>query len=283
MCGALRAVSVRRVLRSLALLPALALAAVLALLAPAAASAETETASLGTVSASFSYKKIDDFRYRGMTLTITRGGTVALDQVATPDQCPLPYCTPGRAVDDTSLHVVDLDADGEPEVVVDFYTGGAHCCLVAQVFAWDGTRYTPTARDFGDFGYTLADGIFTSDDARFGYSFASFADSGMPVRLLTFSHGTWRDVSRAHPEALAADATRWRKAYMSRRRGVRALGFLAAWAADEYRLGRRAQADAFVRAELRARRLRSRSPWPGGKTYIKDLQRRLRAWGYTSG
>jgi hypothetical protein len=259
-----------------ALLAAVALAAT-----PAVASAETETASDGAVSASFSYEKVDDFQYRGLKLTITRGGTLAFDGVAVPKQCPLPYCAPGKSVDDRSLRVVDLDGDAEPEVVVDFYTGGAHCCLVAQVFRFDGTaRYVATARDFADFGYTLAEGVFATGDARFAYSFASFADSAMPVRLLTFAHGSWKDVTRAHPETLTADAARWLKDYKKRRRGTRALGILAAWVADEHRLGRRATADAFLRAELRAGRLRGDAYWPHGKAYISTLQRRLRAWGY---
>jgi hypothetical protein len=264
-------------LRSLAV----ALLAVLVLAAPAVA--ETETASLGAVSAMFSYTKVDDFQYEGMTLQIARGGTVAFDAVATPKQCPLPYCAPGGIVDERSLRVVDLDGDAEPEVVVDFYTGGAHCCVVAQVFRFDGATYVPTARDFADFGYTLTDGIFATGDARFAYAFASFADSAMPVRLLTFSHGRWTDESRTHPETLRADAARWLKAYKKRRKGTRALGMLAAWVADEYRLGpaRRAVADRFLAAELRAGRLRADQGWPHGKTYISTLKRRLRVWGYS--
>jgi len=268
------------VLRSLAC----SILAMAALAAPAAATAvaapETETAALGAVSATFSYEKLDDFQYAGMTLTITRGGAPAFDAVAVPKQCPLPYCAPGNAVDEQSLRVVDLDGDAEPEVIVDVYTGGAHCCLIAQIFRWDGARYVATARDFADFGYTLADGIFTTGDARFGYAFASFADSAMPVRLLTFSGGRWKDVTRAHPETLRADAARWKKEYNKRRRGTLALGMLAAWVADEYRLGKRAAADAFLRSELRAGRLRGDRYWPRGKAYVSTLQRRLRVWGY---
>src|SRR5262245_46897289 len=32
-----------------------------------------------------------------------------------------------------SARVRDLDADGEPEVFLDTYTGGAHCCSVTHV------------------------------------------------------------------------------------------------------------------------------------------------------
>lgn len=265
-------------LRPLALILLLAFA--MAMPATAAAAPTTETASLGAVSATFSYEKVDTFEYNGMTLAITRGGVVAFDAVAVPKQCGVPYCAPGGTVDAKSLRVVDLDGDAEPEVIVDFYTGGAHCCLIAQVFRWNGKGYVATARDFADFGYTLADGIFTTGDPRFGYAFASFADSAMPVRLLTFSRGAWKDVTRAHPETLRADAARWKKEYNKRRSGKLSLGILAAWVADQYRLGKRSSADAFLRSELRAGRLKGDRYWPHGKTYISTLQRRLRAWGY---
>jgi hypothetical protein len=261
------------------LLPVLAAAAV-ALLAPAVASATTETAALGAVSATFSYEKVGDFEYQGLDLHVTRGGVPAFDGVADAPDCVKPYCAPLASVDEQSLRVADVDADGEPEVLVDLYTGGAHCCVVTEVLWWNGTQYVASTRNFADFGYTLADGVFTSGDARFGYEFSSFADSAMPVRLLTFRHGAWTDVTRSHPEALRADAARWLKAYKKRRDGRRALGLLAAYIADEHRLGEHAKANAFLRSELRAHRLRSDRPWPGGEAYISLLNKRLRAWGY---
>jgi hypothetical protein len=236
------------------------------------------------VSATFSYTKVDDFQYSGMNVRIARAGVAAFDGVATAPGCENPYCAPGGIVDQRSLRVADLDADGEPEVIVDLYTGGAHCCLIADIFRWTGNAYVSTSRNFADFGYTLDGGTFVSGDARFGYAFASFADSAMPVALLTFRGGAWSDVTRAHPDTLRADAARWLKEYKKRRKGTRALGMLAAWVADEYRLGttRRAAADRFLTAELRAGRLRADQGWPHGRTYISTLKRRLRAWGYTA-
>ncbi len=263
----------RPLVAALLVLPAIA--------APAAA--ETETASQGAVSATFSYTKTGDFSYDGMTVQIARAGVVAFDGVAAAPECDPPYCAPGAAASDQpSLRVADLDADGEPEVIVDLSTGGAHCCVVADVFRWTGKAYVSSTRNFADFGYTLDATTFVTVDARFAYAFASFADSGMPVRLLTFRGGAWSDVTRAHPDTLTADAARWLKAYKKRRTGTRALGMLAAWVADEYRLGpaRRAVADRFLSAELRAGRLRADQGWPHGKAYISALKRRLRAWGY---
>lgn len=265
------------------MLRSLAVALLAALVVAAPAAAETETASFGAVSATFSYTKVDVLQYDGMTVQITRAGAVAFDGVAQAKGCEPPYCAPAKAADDRSLRVVDLDGDGEPEVIVDLYTGGAHCCTIAEVFRWTGKAYVSVTRGFADFGYTLDGGTFVTGDARFAYAFASFADSAMPVRLLAFRAGTWSDVTRAHPETLRADAARWLKEYKKRRKGTRALGLLAAWVADEYRLGtsHRAAADRFLTAELRAGRLRADQSWPHGKSYVSALKQRLRAWGYT--
>jgi hypothetical protein len=213
---------------------------------------------------------------------------VPFDAAPGAPECEAPYCAPGTLTDDPSVKVADLDGDGEPEVVVDLWTGGAHCCVVAEVLRFDGTGYSATTRNFADFGYALdpapAPGqpaTFVSGDARFAYAFASFADSAFPVRLLTLTAAGWRDVTRAHPEALTADAARWLKAYQQRRKGPRALGVLAAWAADEYRLGAKAKADNYLAAELRAGRLKGDRYWPRRKAFISTLQRRLRVWGYT--
>jgi hypothetical protein len=255
-------------------------AAVLLAVAPAAAHATTETSASGATSVTFTYEKTGDFTYTGMKLTITRAGAVAYDGVASTKECENPYCAPAGVVSGTSLKVADLDGDGEPEVLVDLYTGGAHCCTVTEVLRFDGTGYAVTKRNFADFGYTLDGATFVTGDPRFAYAFASFADSAFPVQLLSFGAAGWRDVTKTQPATLTADAARWLKEYKQRRSGTRALGVLAAWVADEYRLGAKRKADKYLAAEARAGRLKADQGWPRGKTYISTLKRRLKAWGY---
>ena len=62
---------------------------------------------------------------------------------------------PGKR--DAPLQVVDLDADGEPEVLVDAYTGGAHCCALTEILRFDGAAYAPAETTWGNFGYALKD------------------------------------------------------------------------------------------------------------------------------
>jgi hypothetical protein len=274
-------------LRRAAAAAAVALAAGGALVAAAPASATTETASSGPVAAAFSYTKAGALQWKDLRVQVTRNGVQAFDGVPAAPDCKVPYCVPAGAGNGSrSLRVVDLDADGEPEILVDLYTGGAHCCSVTELLRWTGTGYAAQTRDWADAGYTLVDAppggvpAFISGDVRFAYAFASFADSRFPVQVLTFKGGTWHDVTRARPETLRAESARLAREYRRRRSGEYALGVLAAWVADQYRLGRRATADRFVAAELRAGRLRGAKAWPRGKAYVKLLRRSLRAWGY---
>ena len=280
------------------LLPALVLTAALAALSgPATATAaaaptpKTETAAAGAVAATFTYTDVGESKWEDLKLTVTRAGVPVYDSAPTVEGCEEPYCMPfGIYADSQSLRVMDLDADGEPEVLIDLYTGGAHCCVIAQILRWTGTGYATASRDFADAGYTLEPGaapgqpmVFTTGDQRFAYAFGPFAYAPFPVRLLTFTGGVWRDVTRAHPETLRAEAAKLRKEYMKRRKGTLALGTLAAWAADEYRLGHQSKVKAFLRAELRAGRLRGDRIWPRRKAFITTLERRLKAWGYAAG
>jgi len=68
--------------------------------------------------------------------------------------------------------------------------------------------------------------------------------------------------------------------YRKRRSGKFSLGVLAAWTADQYLLGRRKAAHRFLEAERRAGRLRAPQGYKAKGAYIRQLERRLRAWGY---
>src|SRR3954469_13871232 len=188
-----------------------ALAALFAL-APAAY-ATTETATSGTVTATLSYNHVQDsFEYTNMALTISRAGAQVLAADPTFGDCDSPYCAPGGLGGRASVLVRDLDGDGEPEVILDLYTGGAHCCYVSRFYRWDGTSYVPADRNFGDPGYVIddLDGDGTEElitaDYRFGYAFSAFAYSLMPVRIYDLRAGSWSLVTKRFPDRIRADA-----------------------------------------------------------------------------
>ncbi len=140
--------------------------------------------------------------------------------------------------------------------------------------------------DWGDPGYSLArlDGSkpyewLTADD-RFAYAFAAFAFSGLPLEILRLDGATFTDVTGRYPALVAKDAARQWGAFQGNESARTGLGFLAAWAADEYTLGRHSAVTATLEKLLRAGELRSLTGWAAGAKFIAALNHYLRQWGY---
>jgi hypothetical protein len=270
------------------ILPAALLAALvlLAVPGPAFAAPVEERAALGATHATLAYDR-DGYEVTGMTLTVARGGEVAVDGLLALEGCEEPFCLPG-GVGSSSVRVVDLDGDGEPEVLLDVFTGGAHCCVATRLLRWDGSGYAAADHDWRDPGYRLrdleGDGApeLVSADARFAYRFASFAGSAMPVAVWGLREGRLTEVTQDHLDLVRRDAARWLRIWRGRRgdRGREALGVLAAWAADEYRLGHRAQVRRHLRVALRRGWLRGAQGRPRGGRFIRELDRFLLRAGY---
>jgi hypothetical protein len=185
----------------------------------------------------------------------------------------------------------DLDGDGEPEVLVDLYTGGAHCCSYTVILRFDGGTYRGTVALWGDPGYGLRDldrdgrpELVTADD-RFAYTFTSYAASFLPLRIESYDHGTLTDVTSQFRSLVSAEASSLWAEYLKvrRNRANDVRGLLAAWLADEYRLGRADEGwkqleAAYRRGELSAPRV---DPlWPTGRKYVRALRAFLVKAGY---
>jgi hypothetical protein len=265
------------------------LAAALAALAVAAApaAAKTETATSGPVTATFSFKRVDDLRYRHLHLTVERDGATVFDRPAQIRDCQEPFCVPGGGRQGPSVRVADLDGDGPPDVLLDLFTGGAHCCVESELVALaaDGSvrRFQ---HGWGDAGYRLSDldgdGLaeFVSADDRFAYAFTAYAFSALPLQVLSFRGDRFTDVTGSYPARVRADARRWRHAYRHAKPDGFPQGVLAAWAADRYRLGDRRAALRFVRAQARHGKLRAAIGRRRAERFPATLDRRLRRWGY---
>jgi hypothetical protein len=217
-------------------------------LAPAAL-ADTETASLGPVTATLSYDHTADSpEWTNLQLTIVRAGAQVLAEDPSFGDCESPYCAPGGFANRNSVIVDDLDGDGEPEVIVDLYTGGAHCCYVSRFYRFNGATYVPADRNFGDPSYRIddldGDGVkeLITADYRFGYAFTAFAFSLMPVRIYDLRAGSWQLVTTRFPDRIRKDAkANWHYFRKAGRQGE-PRGAIAAWVADEYMLGHKASA-----------------------------------------
>jgi hypothetical protein len=187
------------------------------------------------------------------------------------------------------LYVRDLDADGELEMRIDSYTGGAHCCFQTRIFRWLPARkaYGMTFRNWADAGYQAKnlDGLgpveLLSSDARFGYVFTAFAGSPFPIQIWEFDGGRLRDVTRLFPGQVELDAKRLWRTYLEHRRTDDVRGVLAAWQADQYLLGREDTGwQELERALARGDLNGPNGFWPTGRGYLQALRAFLVKTGY---
>ncbi len=261
--------------------------------ASAGASTTSESASLSNVTATYSYagtfpQSVDS------RLKIERSGVVVYDQPVTSKWCGNECWPDAIAKSSRVVHVVRLRAHGSPDVVLDLYTGGAHCCSVEQVFYFDAmtSKYVKVERNFGDPGARLeklgaggSDDFVTANDA-FAYEFTDFAASGLPIEILQFSDHSFQNVTRSFPALIAKDAKQWLKAFneASSSHYSDTVGVVAAWAADEDLLGHTSEVTSFLNQEVKAGRLNSAlSPIDAsGEKFVLLLQKFLERQGYRS-
>ncbi len=258
------------------------------LIAAPAALATTETAHAGNVTATFTFQgKFPN--YSGQTLQIAQGGTVFYDAPVVSNFCA-EMCAPG-ITGKSAVDVVDLEHTGQPDVVLDLYSGGAHCCTVVQIFSFDpGTMtYVKTERNFGDPGVRVVDerhnGRFefaTADDS-FAYEFTDYAGSALPLEILSFSNGHFSSVTGSYPKLLAKEGALYLKFFNedASTHYQDSVGLAAAWAADEERLGHGKLVKTFLDQQASLGHLNSALyPTESGQRFVTKLLRFLRAHHY---
>lgn len=227
---------------------------------------------------------------------ISRGGTQVFSETVPAIDRRYGYGVYGATA---SFAVRDLDGDREPEVMLELNWGGAHCCAWTRIYRYVRSRgtYVPAVRFWGDdaasprVGDLNGDGEpeFRSVDARFAYAFASYAGSVFPVRIWSFRHGRFRDVTRGFPATIRHDARKvWRLYVRERRRkGEFVRGVLPAWAADEYLLGRGATVWPTLEQAARQGYLDCRDGCfaepRNPQAYIRKVRAFLRRTGYLKG
>jgi len=148
-----------------------------------------------------------------------------------------------------SIGIGKLGTDDEaPSLIIQTYTGGAHCCFVIDavipvagrfqhiaVGGWDGGALEDFPHDVDGDGH--AD--FVLHDDAFDYAFGSYADSWNPPQIINIRHGQVVDVS-AEPgfgHLFEAYSRRAREA-CARTFDEFRNGACAAYAASEARLGK---------------------------------------------
>jgi hypothetical protein len=149
-----------------------------------------------------------------------------------------------------SMQIAELDPSNPyPEIVVSFFSGGAHCCSVTHIITSNADGSAWKTIDVGEFdgGPMLAvdldgDGTyeFETRDNAFLYAFACYACSEAPLQVLALKDGKLEDVStdaRFKPAHAA-----WLKTMIVGVPEEEVNGFLAGYVAQKARLGEGKQA-----------------------------------------
>jgi hypothetical protein len=273
----------------------------LALPAGAAAQARTvETATSGAVTAELSYIKRTrgrgEFRFdefRDFRVRILRGGVVLYDR-AVGGRCD-EFCTPAEsALTGRHIGLRDVNGDGEPEAIVDLFTGGTTCCVFVFAYGYDAAAnvYRRARLNAGsgfvvrDYGH---DGVLelVGDDFRFRGLFTCGACGLRPLRIWHYGLRRFEVGTPSFPARIRAHARRMKRLYerVRHRRdaAVFVKGALTPYTADLCLLNRCGAGFRLVRLALRRGELDRRSVFdvsPLGPAYLRALKRFLRRTGY---
>ncbi|MGK7920496.1 MAG: S-layer homology domain-containing protein [Trichodesmium sp.] len=149
------------------------------------------------------------------------------------------------------VQLLDLDGNGESEVLVDLVTlnnsdvpldGGTYSLIY---------RYQPTQNNYkmlrhfwGNVNYRLTDldrdniPEFKSVDSRFANVFSNTNDSALPIQIWQYRQGKMSDVTREYPVQINTNASElWLEFYRRSSQNQDVKGVLAAYLANKYLLG----------------------------------------------
>jgi hypothetical protein len=215
-------------------------------------------------------------RFDGFTLTLSvpkssPGPAQPIDLVvsdaASQWVVPKPIDLQTRSIDELCL--VRFHQGSVPDVIMEGFSGGAHCCQQPVFYAFDGShrRYDKVVDltapkstlgvawdDNGGFEpMKVGDQILLrTEDDHFAYAFGCFACTPMPIQLDSFGDSGLTNVTGQHPLIIGREAAQLKGLSLSqaadeKRTGTGPFGPLAAFVADECALGRGAEAWTTVR------------------------------------
>jgi subtilisin-like proprotein convertase family protein len=245
-------------------------------------------AKRGDVSADVTFHE-RNFLYERDRLRVVRRGKPVVSSPLAKLRCP--GCGSFRPV---ALRIRDLDG-GEPEVLLELFSGGAHCCSLTLILGYDArhARYRSTLGYWGNYGSQIVDldgdrrPEIAAFDERFVYEFAAYVFSEAPVQIWQYERGQLVDVTRRYPKATEDQAAELWASYLKARDEPDAdvRGILAAWQADMALLGREEEGwrrldEAYRRGDLG--RTKQVLGWPAGRNYLATLRTFLRRTGYLS-
>jgi hypothetical protein len=252
---------------------------------------QTLTGTDAGVAAKLSFTE-RNYQFGTIRLSVARHGRTVLD---TPLQ-KLPGCRDCAQSRPVGVAVRDLDG-GEPEVLVDLFTGGAHCCSVTLILRWDAAakRYRSDLEYWGNYGRRIADldhdGLpeLVAYDERFVYAYTAYVFSSAPPQIWDYRAGNLVDVTRSFPAEIRKSAAYALKQFAKLKgpsKDFDPRSFVAVYVADEFLLGnddvaKKALQDAVASGVVYGGK--SYLGLPAGNAFANLLMSDLKKWGYLRG
>ncbi len=159
--------------------------------------------------------------------------------------------------------VIRFKGESRPAVMVEGFSGGAHCCMVPVLYSFDATTSTyAKVLDMSAANFKSAmkfdpnDGyvaktvggqvVLETGDGVFPYYFGCYACTPAPIHLEVWGPRGMLDVTGQHPQFVEANAHQLWSGVVSEENGADGyyglFGSLAAWTAEECTIGRGASA-----------------------------------------
>ncbi|NES78933.1 MULTISPECIES: S-layer homology domain-containing protein [Okeania] len=192
-----------------------------------------------------------------LNLKIIRDGEIILNE-------PIPVKSlAGDSESDTEMEVLagrfvkvqllDLDGNGESEVLVDLVTINNSDVVFdsgtySLIYLYEATRnkYSMLRHFWGNVNYRLTDldqdniPEFKSVDGRFAKVFSNINDARFPIRIWQYRQGEMVDVTRQYPVQINTSASElWLEFYQRSSQNQNVKGVLAAYLANKYLLGQK--------------------------------------------
>lgn len=220
--------------------------------------------------------------YGQLRLTVRAAGRTTLRRLAITGKGGAGYLARPQ------LTLSDLTGDGVDDVIVDIFTGGAHCCSVSTIVRSTPKSWgRPLVHDWRDNGYQLKDAGGSStpeliaDDSRFTGAYTAYAGSAEPIRIFSLEGGLLKVVTTQFPDWIRQDVTQqetqWQESgKLDDPQAVADAGraAAAAWIADLVLLGDYDAAKAVFAAS------QARGDLKGNEGFGGQLGHDLKAWGY---
>jgi len=115
-----------------------------------------------------------------------------------------------------SISEASLSSDGKKTILIDVYSGGAHCCntLYACKIKYDKLVFTDTlylADSYFDVEDIDKDGKeeILANDMMFAYAFTNFAETRAPYVVYTIENDKFKNISKKFPKIFRAQIDEW--------------------------------------------------------------------------